>query len=322
MEQTDIQRYLNKIINRTEKNITNEWDSTVQMILKKVEKMLHRFLSDNHLPTNEALKQIEMNKTIRAMADDVEGLNTLVLSAILLSRSEVFQEGFIRHAYLYDEIHPYSDFKSIAVPSQAVIDKLLTDRTYSLPRTLAKHQETALATIRHELQESVSRGEDYEQTATRVKRRLSISRNSAQRLARLECKKAVTKAKLESAKVFEEDGARMEKMWNCTVDFKTRGSHIHLDGQAVPISSTFKSRGNIGQGPGMFVGPKAVAENINCRCSMVMKVNGIAPSKRRVLGPNGKNMVVDYASFNDFVNRHPDIKEHYAKKRQEQKQKQ
>src|SRR5699024_8453911 len=72
-------------------------------------------------------------------------------------------------------------------------------------------------------------------------------------------------------------GVDLQKQWMASLDKKTRKSHQHLDGQTVGIDEQFESNDKHADGPRMFGDPGL---DINCRCTTIPIVDGIAPELR------------------------------------------
>ena len=71
----------------------------------------------------------------------------------------------------------------------------------------------------------------------------------------------------------------MQKMWDATLDTRTRPAHRKLDGTVKSMDGLYKSpTGAIGPQPGMMMSPK---DDCNCRCSLIYLVDGKKPEIKR-----------------------------------------
>ncbi|MCQ6275755.1 hypothetical protein JMM81_12390 [Bacillus sp. V3B] len=83
---------------------------------------------------------------------------------------------------------------------------------------------------------------------------------------------------MDSAKVASKH-AKLDKMWDGTLDSVTRKAHRKLDGTVVGFDGVFVSiAGGKGVAPGFMFN---AADDINCRCSVLYLVNGKKPEVKR-----------------------------------------
>ncbi len=169
-----------------------------------------------------------------------------------------------------------------------VAGKRLSTRLYTNQSQLAKEATNAL------LQGSF-RGEGYAKVAKRVGELTEANYKQALRIARTEGGRVQSAAKQKSYVEAKNKGIDIQKRWLSTLDKKTRHSHQELDGQTVDVEGQFEYKGLHADAPRLF----GVAEqDINCRCTTITVVNGIAPDARK---DNETGEVIDYANYNDWA---------------------
>jgi hypothetical protein len=93
--------------------------------------------------------------------------------------------------------------------------------------------------------------------------------------------------------------SNLEKMWNATLDLKTRAGHRKLDGKTIERNGLFKSiYGGVGPAPGHMNNAK---DDINCRCTITFKVNGVLPDTRRARKRgNGAGETIPYQTYEEW----------------------
>ncbi|MDT3924093.1 phage minor head protein, partial [Staphylococcus saprophyticus] len=84
-------------------------------------------------------------------------------------------------------------------------------------------------------------------------------------------------------------------------DTRTRDTHRHLDGKAIPIDDNFHSSGCIGQAPKLFIGIKSARENINCRCKLLYYIDeDELPTVMRVRKEDDKTEVIPFMTYSEW----------------------
>lgn len=98
----------------------------------------------------------------------------------------------------------------------------------------------------------------------------------AERIARTEVVGASNAANVAAYQI---SGLVDGKEWLAVPDDRTRETHAEMDGEVVGISDDFRSpAGYTAQGPGLFGVPE---EDINCRCTVIPKLNEKAGPEER-----------------------------------------
>lgn len=158
---------------------------------------------------------------------------------------------------------------------------------------LYKERDKLAAATKQALLDATRDGKGYGHAAKAVEEATEASYKQALRIMRTEGGRARSEATQKSYVNAEKNGVTLEKQWIATLDKKTRRAHGELDGQRVPVKGKFKMDGHSADGPRLFKYP---ALDINCRCSTISVVNGIAPEVRRT-----KDGVVPFQSYNDWA---------------------
>lgn len=123
---------------------------------------------------------------------------------------------------------------------------------------------------------------------------------NALRIVRTEGNRALNAGSFASNLTALDQGFNMKKMWDATLDGRTRPAHGSADGQERDPQERF----NVGDEWLMYPGDSAGSAGnvINCRCTTVDLIGDKKPTLRRGKDPlTGKPKVIDYTTFNDWA---------------------
>lgn len=120
------------------------------------------------------------------------------------------------------------------------------------------------------LLQGVLQGESIDNIASRLMSVFEMDYNSAVRTARTCMTGAQNAGRLDSYERAQRMGIMGKKRWVCTMDDRTRETHLQLDGEAVDINESF-SNGLEYPGDESTGDP---AEYMNCRCTMIYEFDG------------------------------------------------
>ncbi len=171
--------------------------------------------------------------------------------------------------------------------NQPVAYKTLSKRLYEGRAALAKK-------VTNELKMATLRGDGYEKVAKNVSELTEASYKQSLRIARTEGGRVQSVGKQKAYKEAEKKGVKLEKRWLSTLDKKTRHSHQELDGQTVGVDEQFNFDGHKADGPRLF---KRASLDINCRCTTIAVVDGVAPDVRK---DNLTGAKIEYTTYKDW----------------------
>lgn len=300
MDQKQIRKYINSLINKADKEIDKVWSERLLEILKAFEALYNLALKGGKVSWTEVQRHNLLEKQLEKMAEELEPHYAAVAAIIMASREKIYVENYLRNVYLFKFGADVEELE-VTVPGKDLINHML-DQSISkikLEPTFRKHKAEIISRMRIEMSKSLQAGEPYNKMATRIEMTTNVSRNQAKRVARTEAKRAMEMSGLEAAHDAEHAGAEMEKVWNATLDFRTRDSHQDLDGKSVGLDEAFHINGCVGQAPGLFVGAKSAGENINCRCALLYTVDGDLPEVRRAKTDDGSKLI-EYMTYPEW----------------------
>ena len=172
--------------------------------------------------------------------------------------------------------------------TKKVNGKNFSTRLYQYRKQLADRTTTALLS-------AAANGEGYRKVAKQIGNLTEANYKQALRIARTESGRVQSTAKQKAYKDAENIGVKLEKRWLATLDKKTRTQHQILDGQTVGIDEKFKHDGYEADGPRLFGNASL---DVNCRCTTIGIVSGIAPSLRK---DNESKKIIKYKNYNEWA---------------------
>lgn len=182
---------------------------------------------------------------------------------------------------------PVIDHDYIAtIVNKPVAGKILSERLYQNREKVAKATSDAIVN-------GMLNGDGYKVIAKRISDLTEANYKQSLRIAITEAGRVQSITTQKGYEESEKLGVKMEKTWLATLDRKTRHDHRQLDGQTVGIKEKFKvpDFDHYAEGPRLF---GIAHEDINCRCTTIIKVNDIAPELRK------DNVYKDYVPFMSY----------------------
>lgn len=167
----------------------------------------------------------------------------------------------------------YTIYNKEAVERLMKNEKILPDPTGLLKQKIDRGEvmKWRNGKIQSVATQAILQGDSIEDTARRIAETLSVQDASAAlRYARTAMTGAQNAGRLDSFRRAEALGIKMGKQWLATPDGLTRDSHREVDGEIVPIESTFSNGCMYPGDPG---GPPE--EVWNCRCDMESALDGM-----------------------------------------------
>jgi SPP1 gp7 family putative phage head morphogenesis protein len=209
---------------------------------------------------------------------------------------EQYLEAYFRQAYLMEfEAQQKLGFGSIS--SEAVAAAVANPvKHLTLPAIMERNRAQVVYKIQQEISEGLIAGESYAKMAKRLRERLDIDKRKSQLIARTEAGRAQTVAKeasFQQAKKYVD----VEKVWDASLDGRTRKTHSRLDGKKADEEGYFHLGRAKAKGPRLFGIAK---EDINCRCAIRMQIRGKEPEVRRARLEDGSTKVIPYTTFDEW----------------------
>ncbi len=295
------QKEILKLEKLNDKNINRNLFNAYNDALKDVRKKLKVYMEDyKDLPY---YKQQQTGKLLALEKEIVDLLNASYPKAkyeLTEFKQKELEDGYYSTMYqLEGETGASLDFmgldkefvsKTIANP---IGGKTLSKRLYSARTKLANRATS-------ELRNGMMMGLSYGEIAKAIQGHTEANYKQAMRIARTEGGRLRSLAKQEAYTEAKAMGIDLQKRWCSSMDRRTRSSHQQLDGQTVGVDDDFVSPLSGAKGPGPRLLGRA-SEDINCRCTTITIVDGIAPDSRYAKNDDGHGYEkIKYKSFNEW----------------------
>lgn len=192
-------------------------------------------------------------------------------------------------------------------------DKYLSSGIWPSSATLtelfASNRKAAILAIQRQINAGMMAGDGYAKIAARVKDVIGrVSKDGttkgqfakALRIVRTEGNRLLNEGAYSSTLEGVSQGIKITRMWDASLDGRTRPAHGRADGQKVAYDKPFTVAGDKLMYPGDSAGK--VGNIVNCRGTTVDLVDDWMPEARRGFNPvTGKNDVFDYKDFNQWA---------------------
>lgn len=295
------QREILKLEQVSDKDMNRKLYNAYNDVLKDVRKRLKAYMEEyEDLPYYKQQQAGKLSALEKEIVDMLNGAYpTAKFEVTDFKRNEMI-DGYYSSMYQIEaETGTRLDFlgldselvrQSVAKP---IAGKTLSNRLYKSRVKLANRATSELRT-------GMMQGKAYAEIAGAITRHTEANYQQAVRIARTEGGRLRSLAKQEALTEAKELGIDMQKRWYSSLDNRTRSSHRLLDGQTVEIDEDFVSPESGAKGPMPRMLGRA-SEDINCRCTSLTIVDGIAPESRYAKNDNGHGYEKgDYKNYKDW----------------------
>jgi hypothetical protein len=283
MNQNEIDKRLDEIIDQAENDIDIVFAKRLKAILENVLRIHKRFVKDGEVTRTDFYTSTRYKAELRHIAEQIDSDYKQLYKDMQKLLQEQYIDNYLMTGYLFQmfasqeaEQHINMEYTipSINTVNQAILNPI---KELTLSALLNNHRNEVIRKINIELAQGIQAGESYSTIAERFEKTLGFSRHKARTVARTEGSKVQTLSRLDSA-AHAEQYADLTKLWNATLDNDVRRSHRILDDKEADEEGYFHYQGHKAQGPNLFGVPSL---DINCRCQVLWLVNGERPQLRR-----------------------------------------
>lgn len=299
MDQNQIDKFLDEMIDAAELDIEVVFALRLKDIIHQVAGMYTKNQTGKVLTYADMTKYNKLTKELALISEKIHDLFSLLYGQVDALMQTQYLENYFRSAYLYEfEAQQKMGYGAI---NETVLATAIANPIpgLTLDALLEANRNDTIRRINIEITQGLIAGEDYSKMAKRIESTLNFSTVKAKRVARTEAHRCQVQGRIDSANQAAKY-VDMTKMWDSTLDRKTREWHQKLDGKVVGKDEDFVTDKGKGPAPGKM---NNAADDINCRCTVLFLVDGRKPSVRRERLEDGKTAIIPYTTYEDWYKR-------------------
>ena len=251
---------------KQEKEIIAELKKLYKTALDDIGERIKALMADEL--TQSRIYRIEYQKALKGQISAIlEALNSKQYNSIQEYLKDCYEDGFIGALY---SLNGYGIPLIIPINQEEVVKALMLDSRISkgMYTKLGHNVSELKKSISAEISRGISTAMPYADIARNLKSKAGITINQAMRILQTEGNRIRNQATYDAALRIKEWGADIVKVWDATLDSKTRPHHRQLDGQIREIEEHFEINGKKALYPLSF---GVAAEDIRCRCVCLVK---------------------------------------------------
>lgn len=258
-------------MNKREREVLLKQYKTEDDFLKDLESIYKQALDDINdrikiLQSSNLQSKIYQKQYQEALKSQIESI-----LEILHSREYTNIEEYLENCYRDAFVGALYDLQGQNVPLILPIDQEQVVKALQLDSQISeglyKRLGVDIAALKKTIPEEISRGIAsslmYADIARNINNISNTGYSNAKRIVVTEGHRIQNESALECARQAKKRGADSVKIWDATLDGKTRPHHRQLNGQIREIEDPFEVDGKKAMFPGGFGDP---AEDCNCRC--------------------------------------------------------
>lgn len=278
MNQEEIEDYLDRMLKTANSDLDKVFAGRMKSLFDTLGSFFRKYKAGETISRNEIYKYNRFNKEMESIKEQISADYAEIYVIIHELMKSQYVENYLRTNYVYEmtlQTQTFSSIPTAQVVLEAIanpIDKL------KLPEIMKEHRNYIINRIRIELAQGIQAGESYSQMAERLEKAVNFSRSKAIKVARTESGRTQVEGRLKSIEDVKRVSSRIREFWMSELDTRTRKSHRRLDGQLADKDGWFHYGGRKAKGPSLW---GIASMDINCRCDVGAKINGIMPDSRR-----------------------------------------
>lgn len=244
----------------------------------------------------EAMKYGRFELLSKEIAAEVKRQAALDIANFEISGTKIYENTYLGYKWAYDQ--GYGVRSRLGVTVKAVADAMYSD-FYGKPfyDTVRENWQGFYDRMMADVLRNLNQGKSYTQMARDIQNMTDRSYSDAMRVAVTEGGRIESQAYLDGLAILDDSDIPYEKVWNSTIDDRTREDHQEMDGEAADSNGVFHLPGGAtGPAPRMTGVAK---QDINCRCFTTTIINGQRPTERRIRGEG----IVPYETYKERLAR-------------------
>lgn len=282
MNQLDIEAALNEMLMKAESDLEKVFTKRLQTILFSVSEMYRKYEKNGELSFTDLNKQNRFQKEMKLIADTISKDYSHIIKKMQSTNEQQYVTRYLMTAYLVEMSITDGTDMGFTIPSLSTIKQVLRNpiEFLTLPKIMEQHRNDIVRKLNIEIAQGLIAGEGYSTIAKRIEKQVGFSSKKARLVARTEAGRSRSIA-AETVLAEASNHAKLTKVWASMLDHRVRMTHRMLDGKEADKKGLFHHRANKTTAPRLWIGPDSAALSIQCRCVLIMKVNGKFPEQRR-----------------------------------------
>jgi uncharacterized protein with gpF-like domain len=286
-----------KIVNKTEKDIVRIYLSSLKSIrsnmMKLDEKVTAFTLAEvrkyGRLESLEEQILKELKKTSKSVYDVMKQNNTII-TYNTYNRSWF---GYTKETDVFINLTRINP----DVVRQIVLEPYPNIKLSDMIKDVSINQAQR---IKFEIGQGLLLGESSANISKRIKNALNIGANRSIKIARTEGLRASSKSQLIATENATKAGIEIVKIWDATLDSRTRSRHRAMDGRKSNKKGEFSTAGGVSMGQAPRLTGRA-EDDIFCRCSYLEEIVDLDESveKRK---DNITKELIDKMTYDQWLN--------------------
>ena len=260
-------------MNKWEKEVARHQLTAEQAVIKELEAQYKRALNEINLKirilkgddlTQSKIYQINYQEALKGQIEGIlEKLHGDEFTSIQEYLKECYTDGFIGTMY---DIAGQGIPLMIPIDQNAAVKAIMTDSKINegLYKAIGVDTAELKKRIRSEITRGLAANDTYESIAQSISLYTNAPLARARTIVRTEGHRIQQASTEDARQAAKKRGCDVLKVWDATLDGKTRPAHRKLDGQIRETDEFFEMDGKKARHPGDFGRPE---EDCNCRCA-------------------------------------------------------
>lgn len=276
-----------------ERRLAQMYKEAYQQAAGDLAKLYARIPEKMSLPEAQKYKRLET--IMVSLESEYKKLTGKALAIAIDTSAQNYTEAFYGYHWAMDNATGINLSWGV-LPVDAIRASVFSEYSgLSIIKTFKKNAIIEFAQIQSAITRGIAVGKAYKETAKDLAYAFDRGLWQALRVVRTEAGRNYTEGNLTAYQESIDMGIDVVKVWDATLDMRTRNAHGILDGEEPDGDGLFHSTaGGAGPGPGLM---NNAADDINCRCRLNEIIRDLPPSMRRVRGED----IIPYQSYSTWA---------------------
>lgn len=257
---------------RIERELASNYAEAINAIRSDMARVYERYAIDGKISNAEMTRYNRLRSLDQQIVTELRP--TIEANRKLMEKAAEVQydEAFFRRAWSIDQAAGVS-LRWGTLSAEQVRAAVANDLRHLAQRGVARE---TLERVRRAISQGVIRGSTLRQMMMGVRGAMENTAGQAMRIVRTEAHRSRELGGLAARESAVSQGVQLSRIWDASLDTRTRNSHARLDGKP---ESEWRLGGVKPEYPG---DPRLAPEHsINCRCTATDVVEGFEPKVRR-----------------------------------------